>query len=198
MRVMSSKVAPFLAGVFAIFVVGTATAQRQPEYGKKPERTITANPSSNNPVKGVDETDQNFMKDAAMGNEAEIQLGQMAQSKASNPAVKSFGQRMVKDHSAADDKLKSIAESQHISLPVELDPKHKNQAEALSRLSGPQFDKAYMTLMVQEHTQDVNKFKKEAASSHDPTLQQFAQSTLPVLQSHLNEAQQVEQKVNNE
>jgi putative membrane protein len=198
MRVMSSKVAPFLAGVFAIFVVGTATAQRQPEYGKKPERTITANPSSNNAVKGVDETDQNFMKDAAMGNEAEIQLGQMAQSKASNPAVKSFGQRMVKDHSAADDKLKSIAESQHISLPVELDPKHKNQAEALSRLSGPQFDKAYMTLMVQEHTQDVNKFKKEASESHDPTVKQFAQATLPVLQSHLTEAQQVEQQVKNE
>lgn len=195
---MSTTSTAVLAGVLAIFLVAPAAAQRQPEYGKKPERTITANPSSNNPVKDVDETDQSFMKEAAMGNQAEIQLGQMAQSKASNPEVKSFGQRMVKDHSDADDKLKNIAESQHISLPAELDPKHKNQAEALSRLSGPQFDKAYMTLMVQEHTQDVNKFKKEAASSHDPTLQQFARSTLPVLQSHLNEAQRVEQKVNNE
>lgn len=195
---MSTRLTALFTVVFGIFVIGTATAQSQPEYGKKPERTITANPSSNNPVKGVDETDKNFMKQAAIGNEAEIQLGQMAQSKASNPAVKSFGQRMIKDHSSADDKLKNIAESQHISLPVELDPKHKDEAAALSRLSGAQFDKAYMKLMVQEHTHDVNQFKKEASDAHDPTVQQFAKATLPVLQSHLNEAQQVEQQVKNE
>jgi putative membrane protein len=183
--------------VSSIFGAARAAAQTQPEYGKTPERTIN-NTTGNNPVKGIDETDQNFMKEAAIGDEAEIQLGQMAQAKASSAAVKSFGERMIKDHSAADDKLKGIAESQHISLPVDLDPQHKNQAAALSRLSGPQFDKAYMTLMVQEHTKDVNQFKKEAADAHDPTVKQFATATLPVLESHLNEAKQVEQQVKSE
>lgn len=168
--------------------------QRQP-YGKTPERTITAQPSANNPTKGVDETDQRFMKDAALGDEAEIQLGQMAQEKASSPAVKSFGQRMVKDHSNAADKLKNIAQSQHISLPVELDPQHQETAARLSRLSGTQFDQAYMLLMVQEHTKDVDKFKKEAGAAHDDTIKQFAATTLPVLQSHLNEAEQIERQV---
>ena len=168
--------------------------QRQP-YGKTPERTITAQPSASNPTKGVDETDQTFMKDAAIGGEAEIQLGQMAQEKASSPAVKSFGQRMIKDHSDAADKLKNIAQSQHISLPVELDPQHQETAARLSRLSGPQFDQAYMLLMVQEHTKDVNSFKKEAAAAHDDTIKQFATATLPLLQSHLKEAQQIEQQV---
>jgi putative membrane protein len=172
--------------------------QRQPEYGKQPERTITASPSNNNPVKGVDETDRNFMHQASIGNEAEIQLGQMAQQKASSAAVKSFGQRMIKDHSDADDKLKSIAQSQHISLPTELDPPHKDQSQALSRLSGAQFDRAYMDLMVKEHTQDVNKFQQEAANAHDPTVKQFAVATLPVLQSHLQEAKQIQQQVAHE
>jgi len=172
-----------------------AQTDAQQHYGKKPERTIQANPGENNPTKGIDETDQTFMKEAAIGDQAEIQLGQMAQAKASNPAVKSFGQRMIKDHSDASDKLKNIAQTQHISLPIELDPEHKNTAGALSRLSGPQFDKAYMQLMVQEHTKDVNKFKQEAASAHDETIKQFAAATLPTLESHLNEAKQVAQQL---
>lgn len=182
-------------GVTAALAISVC-AQEQPQYGKKPERTITANPSANNPVKSVDETDQTFMKDAAIGNEAEIQLGQMAQEKASSPAVKSFGERMIKDHSDADTKLKSIAESQHISLPVTLDPRHKDTAKGLSTLSGPRFDQAYMQLMVQEHTKDVNKFKQEAATAHDDTVKQFAVATLPVLESHLNEAQQIQRQLN--
>ncbi len=190
----SAEVVP-LALVFILFNVAYSRAQRQPEYGKRPERTITANPSSNDVVKGVDETDKNFMKEAALGNEAEIQLGQLAQAKASSPAVKSFAARMIQDHSSADDKLKNIAQSQHISLPTALDPRHKNQAEALSRLSGSQFDKAYMQAMVKEHTEDVSKFQKESAEAHDDTVKQFAAGTLPVLQSHLNEAKQIEQQV---
>lgn len=177
-------------------VVGlNAQNQQREPYGKTPDRTITAHPSANNPTKAVDETDKKFMEKAALGDEAEIQLGQMSQEKASSAAVKSFGQRMMKDHSNASDKLKSIAQSQHISLPVELDPAHKQAAARLSRLSGPQFDHAYMLLMVQEHTKAVNRFKQEAANAHDATIKQFAAATLPVLESHLNEAQQIQRQL---
>jgi len=183
------------AAMASVTVVNAQNQQREP-YGKTPDRTITAQPSADNPTKSVDETDQKFMQEAAIGDQAEIQLGQMAQEKASNAAVKSFGQRMVKDHSDASDKLKNIAQSQHISLPVQLDPEHKEAAERLSRLSGPQFDQAYMLLMVQEHTKDVNKFKQESANAQDETVKQFATSTLPILESHLNEAEQIQRQVN--
>lgn len=195
---MRSRQSVWLLCTLTLFAVSVIAQQRQPEYGRRPERTITANPSSNDTVKEVDETDRKFMQEAAIGNEAEIQLGQMAQQKAASPEVKSFGERMIKDHSSADDKLKNIAQSQHISLPVALDPQHKNQAAALSRLSGPQFDKEYVKLMVQEHSKDVSKFQQEAAQAHDDTVKQFAAGTLPVLQSHLNEAKQIDQKLNQE
>jgi putative membrane protein len=190
------------SGIFVTTVVLTSLAlwaqQEYPKHPQKPERTITATPSDNNTVKGIDETDRKFMKEAAIGDQEEIKLGQMAQDKAADPSVKSFGQRMVKDHSSADDKLKNIAQSQHISLPNSLDSQHKNDAAALSRLSGAKFDKAYMQLMVKEHTKDVNKFKKEAATAHDGTIKQFASGTLPVLESHLKEAKQLQQKVDRE
>lgn len=146
----------------------------------------------NNPVKGPDTADQQFMKQAAIGDAAEIQLGQMAQGKASDPKVKSFGERMVKDHSQADDQLKGIAHDQHVGLPTELDPQHKAIKSELSKKSGTEFDKDYIRIMVQEHQKTINKFKHEIATTHDPTLKQFAQGTLPVLQSHLSEAQQIQ------
>jgi putative membrane protein len=102
---------------------------------------------------------------------------------------------MIKDHSSADDKPKNIAASQHVGLPIELDPKHKQTDTRLAALSGKEFDKAYMQLMVQNHTKAVSEFQKEAANANDDTVKQFAAATLPVLQSHLQEAQQIEKQV---
>jgi putative membrane protein len=150
---------------------------------------VPQNPAA---VKAPDETDKAFMKQAAIGDAAEIELGQMAQAKATDPKVKQFGERMVKDHSQADDQLKGIAQSQHVSLPTELDPPHKSAKAMLSKKAGAQFDEAYMRLMVQDHTKTVNKFKREAAASHDPTVKRFAQQSLPILESHLQEARQVQ------
>jgi putative membrane protein len=149
-------------------------------------------PAPNNPVKGPGTMDQKFMKNAAIGDAAEIQLGQMAQAKATDPQVKSFGERMVKDHSKADDQLQSIAQEQHVGLPTELDAEHKAAKSRLSEKTGSEFDKDYIRLMVQEHQRTIDKFKREAESSNDPTIKQFAQSSLPMLQSHLQEAQQIE------
>lgn len=149
-------------------------------------------PQNSNAVKAPDETDKAFIKQAAIGDAAEIQLGQMAQEKATNPKVKQFGARMIKDHSQADDQLKGIAQSRHVSLPTELDAPHKAAKSQLEKQTGAQFDQAYMRLMVQDHTKTVNKFKREAGTSHDPTVKNFAQQSLPVLESHLQEARQIQ------
>jgi putative membrane protein len=146
-------------------------------------------------TKAPGEQDQKFMKDAAVGDAAEIQLGQLADAKASDPRVKHFGERMVTDHSKADDQLKNIAGSQHISLPTELDPPHKNMKAALSIQSGSEFDKNYMRTMVQEHLKTLKKFQREAASSQDPSIKQFTMNSIPVIQSHLNAARQIESQI---
>ena len=87
-------------------------------------------------------TDQKFVKEAAQGGMAEVELGQLAVQKASNQDVKKFGQRMVDDHGKANDKLKEIASIKGITLPASPDAKQKAMKERLSKLSGEQFDKA--------------------------------------------------------
>ena len=142
--------------------------------------------------------DEKFMRDAAEGSVSEIDLGKLAQKKGQNEKVKEFGKRMVEDHTKANQELKQIADREHINLPTNVYTKEANIHRRLQKLSGPAFDKAYAETMVQDHQEDVAKFKQEANSGQKGAWQQFAQQTLPTLESHLKEAQQLRASVSNE
>ncbi len=133
--------------------------------------------------------DSKFIKEAAEGGMAEVQLGQLAQQKASSQEVKDFGSRMVADHSKANDKLKDIASKQGVTMPTELSMKDRLLHKRLSGLSGADFDRAYMEAMVKDHKADIAEFQKEAESGKDPMVKDFASQTLPTLKEHLQMAE---------
>jgi putative membrane protein len=131
-------------------------------------------------------SDADFAVKAAEGGMAEVLTGQLAAQKAADPQLRMFGQRMVSDHSKANDELKSIAATDSITLPSEPGLEHKTMASKLGNLSGAEFDKKYTQEMIKDHEMDVALFKKEAASGSNPELKAFAQKTLPTLQDHLD------------
>jgi putative membrane protein len=135
--------------------------------------------------------DNRFAADAAAGGMAEVKLGQLAQEKASDPSVKAFGRRMAEDHSKAGEQLKQVARSQNIALPVALNAIDQARYDQLSKLSGPEFDYAYMQMMVKDHEKDVAEFQKEASSGKNPAIKDFAAQMLPTLEDHLREARDV-------
>ena len=137
--------------------------------------------------------DEEFAKKAAQGSMAEVKLGQLAEEKAQSEEVKKFGRRMVEDHTKATDNLKEAAMKENVQLPTDLDPKDEAEYERLSKLSGPQFDRAYSSMMVKDHEQDVVEFRHESTSGQKADIKHFAAETLPTLQSHLKEARQMEQ-----
>lgn len=141
-------------------------------------------------------SDQSFLREAAAGGLAEVELGQLAAEKSSNPDVRKFAERMVADHSKANDQLKNIAAQKGIDLPTEPSAKHKATKEQLSKLSGDEFDKAYMSNMLSDHKQDVAAFRKESTEGKDPALKEFATKTLPTLEDHLKEAESISPKLN--
>lgn len=136
--------------------------------------------------------DATFAMKAAQGGMAEVKLGKLAAEKASSPDVKAFGQQMVDDHSKANDDLKSVAEKQGMTLPADVNAKQQAMYDKLSKLSGADFDKAYVSDMVKDHTQDVKEFQKEANSGKDEQIKAFATRTLPVLQSHLDKIKSIQ------
>ncbi len=146
--------------------------------------------SAQNTANRLGSPDNTWITKAAQGGMAEVELGKLAQSNASSDAVKQFGQRMVDDHTKAGEELARIAADKGITLPTGLDAKNQATKDRLSKLTGKEFDRAYMQDMVKDHRGDVAEFKKEAASGKDPEVKAFASKTLPTLEEHLKLAEQ--------
>lgn len=144
----------------------------------------------------VSEEGSKFAVEAASGGMMEVQLGELAQQKASSQRVKDFGAMMVRDHSKANDELKSLAGMKNITLPPAPGEDHMKHIEELSKKSGREFDREYMDMMVEDHQEDVNKFEQASQNSKDPDLQAFASKTLPVLRAHLDSAKNIQQGLN--
>lgn len=134
----------------------------------------------------VSPADKQFVTEAAAGGMAEVELGKLAAQKATNPDVKRFAERMVQDHSKANKQLTDLANSKGITVPKELDPKHQQTLDSLSKLSGAKFDQAYMDEMLKDHAKDVSDFEKQAKSGKDQEIVDFAANELPTLKDHLD------------
>jgi len=133
---------------------------------------------------------EHFIQEAASGGQAEVALGRMAANKAASPEVRRFAERMMKDHGAANDQLKELAQRKGVSLSIRLDPADRTLIDRLGKLSGPAFDREYMRAMVDEHEKDVAKFEREAQVERDADVKAFAERTLPTLRQHLELAQE--------
>jgi putative membrane protein len=139
--------------------------------------------------------DRKFVTTAAQGGMAEVELGKMAAEKGASDAVKQFGKRMADDHGKASDELKQLAQQKGLTLPTDLDSKHKQLRDRLAKLNGADFDKAYASEMVKDHKKDVADFKREANGAKDPDVKAWAGKTLPTLEEHLKQAQDMEGQV---
>ena len=175
---------------------GTATKSSKTKKSMKDQNSAATSAtqsgaSDSSKSSSVPAADKMFMKKAAEGGLAEVQLGQLAADKASSNDVKQFGQQMVDDHGKANDQLKSIAQQKGVTLPTDLSAKDKAEKNRLSKLSGEQFDRAYMQHMVADHTKDVSEFKKESTSAKDDDVKNFASQTLTVIQGHLDKAKSI-------
>ncbi len=126
-----------------------------------------------------------FMTEAAQGGMAEVELGRLAQKQGQNADVKSFGSKMVQDHSNANTELKQLAGKKTVTLPADVGAMHKATMDKLSKLTGAEFDKEYVSEMVKDHEKDVSMFQMQADSATDTDVKAFAAKTLPTLKMHL-------------
>ncbi len=136
-----------------------------------------------------------FAKEAASGGMMEVKLGRLAQQNASSQDVKDFGQRMISDHSKANEQLKEIAQKNNITLPNSMMSKHQKKYDKLKQYSGKEFDKKYMDAMVKDHKEDIENFKKASKNADNEEVREWAKKTVPKLQEHLRLAEQTQKNV---
>lgn len=148
-----------------------------------------------NKTSSVSEDDAEFAVMAADAGMTEVELGKVALAKSTNANVKKYAQMMVDDHTAANNKLLSIASAKMITLPSAISDEHKKHIDDMSNMSGKEFDKAYIDMMVNDHNKVVDAFKKENETTQDAELKSFTAETLPVLTKHYEEAKSLQDKM---
>ncbi|TGE13487.1 DUF4142 domain-containing protein [Hymenobacter elongatus] len=141
------------------------------------------------------ERDAEFMVNAASDGLLEVELGKLAQQKATTPAVKNFGQHMAEQHAEANSALKALAEQKGLVLPGGLGNEQQETYRELSGLTGSAFDKQYMAAMVADHKKDVDAFEDMSEDAYDGDIRGFAAKYAPVLKQHLEMAEQVNDQV---
>lgn len=178
-----------------VFIISACDTKQGDQTGGND--TLRIGPGNSN-ASGIDttgKTGDNFIMEAASAGLMEVELGRLAQQKASAPSVKDFGSRMVTDHSKANDELKQIAQQNNITLPDSMMEKHRDMVNDLREATGPDFDKKYMDMMVDDHSEDVEKFEEYSRNNADSPVGKWAAKTLPVLREHLSLTKQINEKL---
>ncbi len=139
--------------------------------------------------------DREFVKTVVKGGMAEVALGDLASTRASDDTVKKFGQRMVEDHGKANQQLTQLAGNKGVELPKEVDRTQKSVHDRLAKLTGQAFDRAYVEEMVKDHRKDVKEFERHSARNKDPELKAWVDKTLPTLRDHLREIENISVKI---
>jgi putative membrane protein len=141
------------------------------------------------------ENQSEFIVDAAEGGLFEVEAAKIAEQKATNSKVKTFAKHMLDDHSKANKELKALAAKNNVTIPSALGEDKMDKIAKLNRLSGHNFDKEYIDLMVKDHKEDVRLFEKESKGTDNNEVESWAAKILPTLQKHLEMAQQTKDEV---
>ncbi|UZT99373.1 DUF4142 domain-containing protein [Chryseobacterium fluminis] len=143
----------------------------------------------------LNDQDKKFADKAAMSGMAEVMLGELASTNGTNASVKTLGAMMVKDHTKANDELKSWASTAGYTLPTSVSAEQQKTYDDLKAKKGADFDRAFADVMVTDHKKAIEEFKKESSSGGDASLKSFAGKTLPALEHHLMESEKTKAAV---
>lgn len=143
----------------------------------------------------VTSADKKALMDVATANINEIAAGKIAVTKAQSPEVKAFAQQMIDDHSKSLTEVQTLAQAKGVTLPTEPDAKHKAMAAKLEKLSGADFDKAYMKNGgLADHKMVHAMLMKDEKAAKDPDVKALVAKTAPVVEQHLKSAQSIADK----
>lgn len=162
--------------------VGAALAQEPSPQQPQPTspRTTASQPSD-----ARESSDNAFVRKAAAGGHAEVELANLAMQKSSSDVVKQLAQRIESDHKKANAELMAIATSKNLNVDSKPMPEHTKTKARVEKLSGAQFDRAYLDTMVKDHQKTIEDFEQQARAGSDAELKAFASKTLPDLKEHL-------------
>lgn len=139
--------------------------------------------------------DRVFAMKLATGSTNEVALSQLADSHAASPDVKSFAAMMIRDHDKLNAQLGDLASRKGIDIGPAVEKGQKKGVASLESKQGGDFDQAYVKDMLKGHKQAVDLLEKEIRDSKDQDFVSLANTALPIVQMHLQHAEQLAQQL---
>jgi putative membrane protein len=193
-RLIATALALTAAPIGALHSQATP-GQQQPTWGTTPGQQ-TGDTAVTQQSQADVRTDAEFIREITADNMLEIRLGRTAASKAENPAVKQFGQRMVTDHTRMRDQWVALASRHGVTFQPDFGLREQeDQVKEFEKLSGSEFDRAYMNHMIKSHQQELDKFQNEGRSARSVEVRQLVAASMPTLDQQLSLARQVGSQV---
>lgn len=138
-------------------------------------------------------TDQQFVDFAAQTDMVEANLGQLAQDVSDSQPIKDYGKMLATDHTNDYQQLNAAAQQANLNVPNAIDAEHnKALIGPMHKLKGAAFDHRFIAEMISGHTKAIDVYKKEADDAQSTAIKSYAQTALPVLQKHLDDAKSLE------
>ena len=125
----------------------------------------------------------------------EIELGKLAQTKATNADVKAFAKMMIDEHTKSSADTKALAGKKNVSLPMALTDKGQDAMKDLNDETGMDFDKKYVDMMVDGHEKTIDKMEKASEKAKEEDVRMWAANMLPTLRKHLDHAKALKEKL---
>lgn len=138
----------------------------------------------------VDDGGTTLIKNGLEGGLTEIKASSLAATHSQNQEVISFAKMMIADHADVDSTLRWLEDDKMITEKDTISGEHQELIDSLATKTGPAFDKAYMTMMVNDHKEAEELFAGQVDNKNE-TIQNFARKTLPTIQMHLDKAKEL-------
>jgi putative membrane protein len=191
--------------LIACSVVVLVSCNQRDKYGNDRDKDRTARDGEDSKDIAEDQNDEKFdnkeERDADFAVRAaedgmfEVKVAQLAETNASSSEVKNYAKSIIADHGKVNEELRQLAVSKDITLPVSLSDRCQRKYDDISGKSGREFDEKFAELMVKDHKDVVDNFKKEADKGNDPEMRAFAARNVSSLEHHLAMAEDLEDMV---
>jgi putative membrane protein len=139
---------------------------------------------------GSNTADKLFVRQAALGGQAEVELSKLAQKRATDPSVREFADRMVEVHSKSNQQLLKLGRGMQPDLPKDLDAEHQAVRNELNKAQGQTFDLAYISAQIQDHQRTANLLQWHLGAGQNEALRKYSMQTLPEVMAHLEHAKE--------
>lgn len=177
-------------------MMSTDSGMMGPDSSNRMNNSMSSNSdTSGNSSATISDDTKDFAREAATGGMMEVNLGNVAMKNSATQQVKDFGKMMVGDHTKINNQLKDLAAVKNINLPTMVTSDQQKEIDKLNNETGAQFDKDYVSMMIDDHKKDIDAFKKAADKTNDNDIKSFITNAIPTLQKHLDAIQAIDKKM---